>query len=293
MIEFVEHEQIDKNWWDELNASSETPSFYHRAALLDIASPRWNALIDKQSGHAMPLTRRKKFGFEYLYQPFGIQQLGLIGPNAADQLQRFVNAIPNRYVLWNIAVAQHVELLDHNVEESVNCILHLAKPYEELRSAYSSNHKRNLKTLDPVVEHRSVEQFMRDYRSTSAITYGIAEKELDLLAELLNFMDDDGCLEIRGVQGSACASALIRWQNRIIFFKSCNDEAGRKLRAQFHLMDAVVRENAGSGMLIDFAGSNNPNTQRFYKGFGAEPHIYLRLKYNALPYPFRFLKNNP
>ena len=291
MIDYLKHGEIDKAQWDAWNERVGISSFYNRSAILDIASPGWQALVDRESKHVMPLTCRKKFGFEYLYQPIGLQQLGVHGPEADQHLERFVKAVPDHFVLWDIATSQVSTVEEMNCVPATNCVLDLNRPYAELRAAYSSNHKRNLKTVEPLVEHRSIEHFMRDYRATSAKQYSINEGNLETIEKILLFCEEEGSLEIRGVENTGSNTAMIRWMDKLIFFKSCNDNAGREVRAQFHLMDQVIREQAGRPMSIDFAGSDNPNTQRFYKGFGAEARVYLRVKYNALPFPFRFLKS--
>ena len=291
MISYQRNEEIDKDLWDEWNERPGISSFYNRSAILDIASPGWHALVDEESGHVMPLTCRKKFGFHYLFQPAGLQQLGVHGPSVEDHVERFFKAVPDRFVFWEISTAHSgsSELIES--KNAVNCMLDLQKPYEELKRAFSSGHKRNLKNDPPMIEARSVERFMHDYRATTAKRFQVSENEIAIIEAILKHCENEGSLDIRGVAGTGSNVAVIRWKERLIFFKSCNDEMGRKMGAQFHQVNALIQEYAGTNTILDFAGSDNPNTQRFYKGFGAEPHVYLRVKYNALPFPFRFLKS--
>lgn len=59
----------------------------------------------------------------------------------------------------------------------------------------------------------------------------------------------------------------------------------------FHLTDAWIARSAGTGMLLDFAGSNTPSVARFNAGFGAVTRPYFRLRRNRLPLLARWLKN--
>ena len=82
----------------------------------------------------------------------------------------------------------------------------------------------------------------------------------------------------------------MEWEGRSIFFKSANDEAGQERQAMFHLTDHYIAGHAGSGLLLDFAGSNTASVARFNAGFGARSTVYLRLVRNRLPVPFRWFK---
>ncbi len=43
-------------------------------------------------------------------------------------------------------------------------------------------------------------------------------------------------------------------------------------------------------LILDFEGSSIPGLARFYKGFGANPSNFFLLKYNNLPFPFKYFK---
>ena len=43
MIQHLRHKAIDKRWWDDRIASSQSPLWYARSAVLDAASPGWDA----------------------------------------------------------------------------------------------------------------------------------------------------------------------------------------------------------------------------------------------------------
>lgn len=97
-------------------------------------------------------------------------------------------------------------------------------------------------------------------------------------------------LGMRDEQGLIAAVCFMEWEGRSILFKSANDRAGQERKAMFHLIDRYIAEHAGSGIVLDFAGSNNASVARFNSGFGAHSTIYLRLKRNRLPIPLRWLK---
>ena len=103
MIEHLPHSAIDKRWWDAQLLRCSNKMWYAQSWVLDIASPGWEALVDRGSGAIMPLTWRKKYGVRYLYQPYGLQQLGVFAPAIGDGLQgRFLDAVPQAFKYWDI-----------------------------------------------------------------------------------------------------------------------------------------------------------------------------------------------
>ena len=51
----------------------------------------------------------------------------------------------------------------------------------------------------------------------------------------------------------------------------------------FKIVDAFIREHAGSELILDFEGSNIPTVARFFAGFGARPEIYQGVSFDRLP----------
>ena len=68
MIHYLEHKDIDKAKWDATVV--ECGNIYARSWYLDIVHPGWEALVEDGYFAVMPLTGGKKFGVNYLYQPF-------------------------------------------------------------------------------------------------------------------------------------------------------------------------------------------------------------------------------
>src|SRR5690606_10799329 len=97
-------------------------------------------------------------------------------------------------------------------------------------------------------------------------------------------LDQCRLIGIRDGYGLCAAACIMEWEGRAIFYKSAADERGRSMNGIFRLIDRYVPKHARAGTLCDFAGSNTPSTARFNAGFGAERRVYLRLKYDRLPW---------
>lgn len=299
MIEHTAHTDIEKERWDAGLLACSNRLWYAQRWVLDLACPRWEALVDEESGAMMPLTWRRKWGVDYLFQPLGLQQLGVFAPEAAQaDLIRFLVSIPARFRYWDIAVQEMPGLrglLDGRVVQRVNQTLRMDRSIDQLRTAYAKNHLRNLKRDDGLERtDMDVKSFAGLFRATTGARFG---------ADAVHGFDEFTLVMEEGVRRGQCvvralkkddevlaAACFATWEGRSILLKSANTARGQDAHAMFRLIDDWVAEHAGSGILLDFAGSNTPGVARFNAGFGAESGVYLRLVRNRLPMPIRWLK---
>ena len=59
------------------------------------------------------------------------------------------------------------------------------------------------------------------------------------------------------------------------------------------LVDHLIRNYAGTGLIFDFAGSDMPGVAYFNQGFGSELRQYPVFYKAILPWPFKKLKKQP
>lgn len=301
MIRHLLHADIDKTWWDGQLEMCANRSWYAQSWVLDTACPGWEALVDDDTKAIMPLTRRRKFGYDYLYQPYGLQQLGVFAQNDPSRVlsEAFIAAIPERFKLVDIYLNERMgnpgfKELTPNTNQS----LVLDRSMTELRNAYSKGHHRNLKKPVPPgtewSDRITAEEMTRLFVTTTARRHGgIRQQDRVVLGALIAGALERGEAEIAGFkqQGRAiAANCLLRKYGRVILFKSGCTDRGMAFSAMFHLADRIITERAGSGLTLDLAGSNAASVARFNDGFGAVRTIYFRLRRNNLPYWLRILK---
>lgn len=301
MIRHLTHGMIDKAEWDRLLLRCPDRLWYMQSWVLDLCCPQWEALVS-DDGSIMPLIWRRKFGVDYLYQPYAVQQQGVFTPNRTrDTDQAFLNAVPERFRYWDIHVnsVMHVRVgPDIRTTTAHTQDLLLDKDPSALRAAYSKGHLRNLRKAgdNPPVVHTNVgvQEFVSLFdRTTGRRFKNIPQGGMLLLERLLAGARERGQCTLTGVRerGMLVAGAcFVEWEGRSILLKSANDEQGVKVQAMFHIVDRYITEHAGTGVLLDFAGSNTESTARFNQGFGARSSVYLRLVRNRLPAPIKWLK---
>lgn len=301
MIMHLRHSGIDKANWDQLLLKCPDRLWYVQSWVLDLCCPEWEALIG-DDGSIMPLIWRRKFGMDYLYQPYTVQQQGVFSPQRDDWTDTaFLDAVPERFKYWDVHLnsAMHVRSTSFDrVSSNTNQDLLLAADPTTLRAAYSQGHRRNLRKGgdDPpvIVQDVTVREFIDLFARTTGKRFrNIPRDGVALLERLLLIgVEQKQCivLGVREHGRVVAAVCFMEWEGRSILLKSANDEAGMERQAMFHLIDRYISDHAGSGMLLDFAGSNTPSVARFNAGFGARSSVYLHLVRNRLPAPLRWFK---
>lgn len=151
MIRYYRHSEIDKSRWDNCIKASPAGIAYAASWYLDLVSPGWEALIEDDYAAVFPLTSRRKYGFNYLFQPFFTQQAGLFVQDEfihAEKTKLFLESIPSKFKLIeiNLNTSNQIESFgDFNISKRRTHHLSLKKSIDELRKNYSDNLKRNLK----------------------------------------------------------------------------------------------------------------------------------------------------
>lgn len=300
MIRHLRHHEIDKQRWDALLAQAGNRMWYARSAVLDRVAPGWEALVDEDVQAIMPLTWRAKWGQQYLFQPYAVQQLGVFAARYDDGLgQRFIDAVPARFRYWDIHVNQAMQNIQFDrVAYSTQQVLAVLGDIEQQRAAYSAGHRRNLRKAEV---HRNLittavngTDFVALFERSTALRHGgIRPKDREVLQGLVDDVLARGEGRILGMveQDHVLAAVLfVEWGGRSILLKSAVDARAVDRHAMFLLVDAYLAMGAGGNAVLDFAGSNHSGTQRFNAGFGAQSSVYLHLIRNRLPAPWRWLK---
>ena len=227
MIQYLVNNQIDKTKWDATIA--ECGNIYAYSWYLDIVHPQWEALVEDDYQSVMPLTGGKKFGVNYLYQPYFVQQLGVFSkaPLTSEKTEEFLNAIPKKYRFAEIRLNESNTFNEgfQGIEYHRNVLLDLNQGYETIRANYHQNTKRNLakaeannlQIVDTVIPYHVVALFT-DNRGALLDKWGDAEyarlTHLAQVAQCRNAAFFLGVTE-KGVGELLCAAIFMKTSNRI------------------------------------------------------------------------------
>jgi hypothetical protein len=294
MIHYLQHKDIDKSKWDATIAKC--GNIYAFSWYLDIVHPQWEALVEDDYHSVMPLTGGKKFGVNYLYQPYFVQQLGVFSQSSmtAETTATFLDAIPAKYRFAEIRLNEDNALAEgfQGVEYHRNVLLDLNRDYEAIYANYHQNTKRNLTKVEShnlqlvtsVIPYHVVALF-RDNRGALLNKWGDAEYGvLTNLAKVAQQRKAAFMLGVseKGVGQLICAAIFMKTDNRITFLFSGLTVEGKQRQAMTYLLDQVIQKYSNQPMTFDFEGSDDDNLARFYLGFGGEEARYPSYCFNRL-----------
>lgn len=303
MIAYLTNREIDRARWDESLSEIKGSKPYPWSWYLDIMAPGWEALVDDDYCSLFPLPRFHKWGFNYIATPVFLQHLGLYSADGdgAKIAEEFVGFIPEFYRLVDLSIGQPVAVPGFKVTRRTNFILDLDKPYETMWTNYMTDCRRNVN-----IAHRYPQEIVADVRPQEVIalfrsTIGrragvIREVSYRRIHALMDHCVTTGKGKILGVRSPKgkllWGMFVIDFCGRITLLFTAGSRKSRELRTAYHVIDNLIKENAGSGKILDFAGSSVPSIALFMKSFNSSETGYYRLYRNSLPFPVRLLKSS-
>jgi hypothetical protein len=299
-IHYLRREEIDTRRWDDCIDRSPNGLLYGRSFFLDVMTGgQWDGLVLGDYSAIMPLPWRRKAGIRYLYQPPFTQQTGIFSPEdiPASLVTGFLGQVQAHFrfaeIFLNFGNA-HPDLVRHT-----NFILHLDVPYPQLAGQYKMDLVRNLRRAERFdLEYKKdpdLAATLQNYRRSYGYrTPHVRDRDYRRFATLCLLMQQKEQLVIREVsrgQQPVATAILLRDKDRLYLLQSTTLPTGRGLEANHYLLDRLIREWAGTGLMLDFEGSDLPGIAHFYKNFGSidQPYYFYRL--NRLPWPIGRIKD--
>jgi hypothetical protein len=298
-IVYVSHAKIDKQKWNACIHVAINGLVYASSDFLDAMSPGWDALVCGDYKAVMPVTWRSKMGFRYVCQPAFAQQLGVIYTNEKYRavIPSFLSKLAIEYKLVEIF------LNFDNVSEPLpakhqNFVLPLDRSHEAIRLNYKNDLLKNLKRTEKFnlqyTIQTSATEAIQLYKQYYGKRMHIREVDFESLTALAHSWIENGKAFVREVRlpsGKLLSTGLfLKDEKRIYNIASTTLPDGRTLEANHFLMDALIKEFAGTGLLLDFEGSDLPGVARFYQKFSPIAQPYAFWKSNRLPTWMKWLK---
>ena len=305
MIRYLQHKEIDKSKWDDCLQSSPNKIVYASSWYLDVVSPSWEALVEDDYKSIFPLCSRRKYGFDYLYQPHFTQQGGLFSRepiSTEEKLKAFLDAIPTKFKLIEINLNSGNEISsfkNNNFNKRKTHHLELNSSIDELRKQYSENLKRNLKKakqIDQKIElSNEIELIIELFRNERGKDIKqLGEKEYQTLIQIVSEASRRNLVEIISTKNEAgkltAGAILLESYSSYIFLFSATGPESRETGSMALIIDHFIEKHQQENKVLDFEGSMDDHLSRFYKGFGSQEIVYLQNIKNTLPIPFRWFK---
>lgn len=301
MINYLKNTEIDKNLWDTCIRNSGVMKPYAYSWYLDIMAPGWEALVDDEYDSVFPVPGFRKYGIKYVATPIFLQQLGVYSPDksAERKANEFFFYMPDFYRFIDLCIGQNLYMDEYRTTERTNFILSLSASYEKIYNSFSDHCKRNIQKAEnegisystDITPRELINLFManrgREIR-------GIRERDYNRVEALMNHCRINRKGRIIGVRSSGGRLVFGIFIIELPGFKTLlfvvNTEESRNRRINYHFVNELVRENAGSGIIIDFAGSSIPSIASFMESFGSSRQPFYRVYRNSLPWPLKMFK---
>lgn len=263
---------------------------YAESWYLDIVcSKNWSALVLNDYEAVMPLPLKTKMGLTYVQQPFWTQQLGVFSKQEItnDLVDSFLVNIPKKLALISTNLNSTNFTEKQNLDAKTNLVLDLNTSFETLKTAFSSNTKRNCNkaakeglTID--YTSNNVEEYINFFKAH--IKNPVSEFHYTSLEQLIteSLKHSNGFIAlVKHENEIVAASYLLISDNRIIYRTGTSNQKGKDTKAMFFLVESLIKEYKNKAYTLDFEGSDLEGVARFYKGFGATtvPYYYYK-KYN-------------
>lgn len=292
LIRYLAHSEIDKAKWDSFISLSVNGIIYAYSWYLDRTAPGWDALVLDDYEAVMPLPKRRKFGINYIFQPYLTQQLGVFYGEKQVDISQFFSYIPKKFRHITLNLNEHNTVKENVLRENKNFLLNISHSYNDIYKGYHRNCKRNLKKAQNAgfqktreISAKEFSDFIRE--NLEEKIPGEAHTTFQTIAELVQIAFVKGKGELLGLTDSKgilhAAGFFLKSKSRLIFSVCASTKYGKENQAMYLLVDYQIKNNCGQYDYFDFSGSNHPGIAYFNSTFGAIPATYCTVQLNRLP----------
>lgn len=301
MINFYRNCEIDRRRWDACIEKSQGARPYGFSWYLDIMSPGWNALIDDDYATVFPLPASEKYGIKYVATPAFLQKLGTYSAESppGKGINEFMGLMYDTYRFIDLCTAQRTDDDRFIVTRKASYELLLEGSYEKLRAGFSVHCRRNIaraqKEKIEIESDVKPSEAVKLFRENAGRRIrGIRPGNYRRLSDLMEYCTGNNRGRILGVRNPAgkliYAIFITEAGKRKTMLFVVNSGESRLKRIGYYIVNELVRESAGTGTILDFAGSSIPSIASFMESFGSKNIPYYRNYCNRLPWPLRLFR---
>jgi len=287
-IQYLSGQDVDREKWDRCIQNSSNGLIYSSRIYLDMMADQWNAIVINDYEAVMPLPWRKKYMIPYYYHVPFVPQAGITGKIDPLLFKEFTRILFKRVrygdIFLNYGNTAYADFT--HARPMTNLVLDLGDHYESLRSRYNKDAEKNLKKSVRNEPHYSasckvkeaVHLFRKYYAGKMS---SVRDIDFERFTCLVLHLQQNNLAFVRQAtddKGKLLAVALLLKDDRRIYnLMNTVLPEGRKNSANYFLFDNIIREFAGSKLLLDLEGSEIPGVKKFYANFGStnQPYFYL------------------
>ena len=291
MIHYIEHKDIDFKKWDACISNSSNRLIYGFSWYLDVVCDDWDALVLNDYEAVFPLPKRKKWGIEYIYQPFFCQQLGVFSKKELDA-DLFLNSIPEKFKYIELNINTNTK---YCVKRNVNHILSLEGSIDDLYKNFSSSHKKSIQKAQKTginIASDSIKDFMLQKEMLAKGHMDAHQFRLLRNVMKTSLSNSNARFVSASLEGEKVGSVFLLVDNkRLTLLTSYSTSKGRQVGAFFFIFNHLLSLYQKMEFTFDFEGSNLSGVAKRNEGFGAKKTYYYTVKINRLPFYLKWFKS--
>jgi hypothetical protein len=255
----------------------------------------------------MPLQIHQKLGIRYIVQDAFAHELGIFSIYQEPSEQYVLEFIKTAFASYSYiskyifhSKQKHISQFFGDIKLHTTYHLTLNKKYEHLFQNYRDDRKWNIRKANKnqLITRKSAnfDKLITLFKENVAHKIeGVEEHQYNTLKKLYYTSLEKGCswlIEVVNLENEILSMgwALIDNQ-KIIYLFSASNPTGLKQGAATLALDALIKEYANTGYILDFEGGDNPNIGDFYKSFGGIAQNYFEITVNRLPKWLNFARN--
>jgi hypothetical protein len=288
MIRYLRHKEIDFKKYDTCVLEAVNSKPYALSWYLDAVASGWDVLVLEDYKAVMPLPKKKKWGINYIYQPYWIQHLGIFSTISLtdDVVEKFMTNVPKKFRL----IDYNVNFRTKNCDNCINYILALNKNYKSLFKAFSKGRKSSINQAKKAgLKIKEIDDWypiIKLFKQNKGLNIDISDSAYLKLEKLLKSAQELEQLKVITVNTKdntlLGGAFFIISASRVTYLFSAIDMQGRRLQAMSYLLSAVIETYSERACIFDFEGSMLPSVAAFFRSFGSQKETYFHLKKRQL-----------
>ncbi len=253
----------------------------------EVTGGNWEAIMGEDYQWVLPLPyNRKIIGLKQYYNPYYLQQLGLIGLVSQDlnYIKNIIQLISKKCIRARLVFNESNEaLFSEYWVPKTNFLLNLKADYKDIYENYEKRLKQVLKKNETndleIIHSNDLILFLKHYFTYTFEKFSGTEKiSPHYVQSLFKKLEEKGLVSTsftRTSDGVLTAGVLyLKTDKRIILSLQFAQEGYKHLSGPSILIDSLIRKYNNSDLTLDFEGSDIPGISNFYKAFSPEPHYY-------------------
>ena len=295
-LKYIKHTDIDFIKWDKTILESEYPLVFAQSFYLNATFPNWDALIIGDYECVFPVTKKDKFGINYLHQPSFTPQLGLFGKFNVQTEKIVYEYLITHFKLVEIELNASNKYITKHHSAKITYIIDYNKEFKQ-----NQNTKRNLskakenKLIFEQVPNNEIVELSKTYLNPFlSKQLNLSEKAINTFNVLLQSCIDHKTLytfKVIDEQNNLKALAhFISNGKHTVYLKGTNFDKSENAGSMHLLTSSAIEFFKDKSQWFDFGGGSKESLANFYKGFGGESLNSQIVKINNLPLVIKLLR---